>query len=421
MTLIPASHSRFGRFRSGLLAGAGRGGPLRIVGIVSVLAVGGGLAVLASMHGSHLLPSSQVAKMKPGNLLPGGLQGTPAQDALLKLDSQEKARKAEEKHESFTPSMPSSTPFNGPPPSEVGVGASPGFEPAVAKVETPPAPAIVPEPAPAYTPPERLAPEHEINGARVEQIASDDNVAQAAAAEAQAAHQQRQKAIGDLLNAWNTRPPQTTVVLEPAVLKEGGAGDPPLGKGVGGATLPEKVLVPAGRGIYAHTILAVDSDNNGPIVLEADTGPIAGDRMIGTFSKSGTDRLIVRVETVEHRGKALEANGIVVAPDSMEEAVATSVDQHYLERFVLPAAAAFVQGLGTAVAMGNSTTTVSPFGGTTQTFGPLTVKQEALVAGGAAAQAVGNAMTASIPKGPTVHLAANVSVGVMFLSNVSIE
>jgi intracellular multiplication protein IcmE len=105
----------------------------------------------------------------------------------------------------------------------------------------------------------------------------------------------------------------------------------------------------------------------------------------------------------------------------MEEAVATSVDQHYLERFVLPAAAAFVSGLGQAVALGNSTTTVSPFGGTTQTFGPMTFKEEALVAGGAAAQAVSGAMTSSIPKGPTVHLAANVSVGVMFLSNVSIK
>src|SRR5271165_867154 len=83
MTLIPASHSRFGRFRSGLLAGAGRGGPLRIVGIVSALAVGGGLAVLASMHSGHLLPASQVAKMKPGNLLPGGLEGTPAQARVL--------------------------------------------------------------------------------------------------------------------------------------------------------------------------------------------------------------------------------------------------------------------------------------------------------------------------------------------------
>src|SRR5271157_2206218 len=421
MTLIPASHSRFGWSRSGFLGGAGQGGPLRLVGIVSVIALAVGVAIFASMHGNRFLPQSQVAKMKPGNLLPGGLQGTPAQDALLKIDSQEKALKAQEKHESYTPSMPSSNPFNGPPPGEVGVGASPEFAPTLAKVETPPPPAIVPEPAPAYTPREPLSPEHELNGARFERVASDDGAAEAAAADAQGAHQQRQKAIGDMLNSWNARPPQTTVVLEPAVLKEGSSGDPAaLTKNLGGATA-EKVLVPAGRFVYAHTILAVDSDTNGPIVLEADTGPIAGDRMIGTFSKSGLDRLIVRVETVEHRGKALEANGIVVAPDSMEEAVATSVDEHYLERFVLPAAAAFVQGLGTAVAMGNSTTTVSPFGGTTQSFGPLTVKQEALVAGGAAAQAVGNAMTASIPKGPTVHLAANVSVGVMFLSNVSIK
>src|SRR5208337_1495142 len=306
MTLIPASHSRFAWFRSGLLGGAGRGGPLRLVGIVSVIALAAGAVIFASMHSNRFLPQSQVAKMKPGNLLPGGLQGTPAQDALLKIDSQEKARKAEEKHESFTPSMPSSYPFNGPPPGEVGVGASPEFGPPLAKVDTPRPPAIVPEPTPAFTPPERLAPEHEINGARVERIASDDGVGEGAASEAQGAHQQRQKAIGDMLNAWNPRPPQTTVVLEPAVLKEG-AGDPPaLGKGVGSGTTPEKVLIPAGRGVYAHTILAVDSD----------TGPIAGDRMIGTFSKSGLDRLIVRVETVEHRGKALEANGIVVAPDS---------------------------------------------------------------------------------------------------------
>ncbi len=245
MTLIPASHSRFGRFRSDLLGGAGRGGPLRLVGIVSAIALGVGLAIFASIHNNRFMPQSQVAKMKPGNLLPGGLEGTPAQDALLKTDSQEKAHKAEEKHESYTPPMPSSNPFNGRLPTEVGVGASPEFAPAIAKVETPPPPAIAPEPAPAFTPPERQAPEREIDGARIERVASDDG-----AAEAQAAHQQRQKAIGDMLNAWNARPPQTTVVLEPAVLKEG-AGDPPaLGKGPGSGTTPEKVLIPdvTGRG-----------------------------------------------------------------------------------------------------------------------------------------------------------------------------
>jgi intracellular multiplication protein IcmE len=422
MTLIPAAHSRFGRFRSGLLGGGSRGGPLRLVGIVSAIVFGVGAVFFASMQSDRFLLQSQVAKMKPGNLLPGGLLSTPQQDALLKTDSQEKARQAEEAHKSFTPAMPGSQPFNGRLPLETGMGDHAGFQPTKTKVEMPPAPAIVPEPAPAYTPPQWLAPDPEINGTRVEKIAAGDSgEAEAAAAEAQSAHQQRQKAIEDMLNGWNSRPPQTTVVIEPTVLKDS-AGDPPaLTKGLGAGTAPEKVLVPAGRGIYAHTILAVDSDTNGPIVLEADTGPIAGDRMIGAFSKSGLDRLIVKVQTVEHRGKTLEANGIVVAPDSMEEAVATSVDQHYLERFVLPAAAAFVEGLGQAVALGNSTTSVSPFGGMTQTFGPLTFKQEAMVAGGAAAQAVGNAMTASIPRGPTVHLAANVSVGVMFLTNISIK
>ena len=87
------------------------------------------------MHSNRFLPQSQVAKMKPGNLLPGGLQGTPAQDALLKIDSQEKARKADEEHKSYTPSMPSSYPFNGPPPGEVGVGAAPDFGPTLAKVD----------------------------------------------------------------------------------------------------------------------------------------------------------------------------------------------------------------------------------------------------------------------------------------------
>jgi intracellular multiplication protein IcmE len=422
MTLIPTTHSRFARFRNGFLAGAGRGGPSRLLAIGAAILVMIGLATFLTLHNGAAPKTSQVAKMKPGNLLPGGTLGTPTQDALLKKDSQEKAKRAEEEHRSFTPPIPSSTAFNGAVPNEVGVGDPPNAEPVTtARIEPPRPPAIVTPPPPALTPPQPLAPERPIEGARVERIASDGSEAQETSPDEQNARQQRQKAIGDLLSAWSFRPPQTTVVLEPAVIKDA-AGDPPaLTRAGNGEVRAGKVLVPAGRGVYAHTVVAVDSDTNGPIVLEADTGPIAGDRMIGTFSKSGLDRLIVKVETVEHRGTPLDANGIVIAPDSMEEAVATSIDQHYLERFVLPAAAAFVQGLGQAVALGNSTTSVSPFGGTTQTFGPLTIKQEALVAGGAAASAVGNALTSSIPKGPTVHLAANASVGVMFLTNVSVK
>jgi intracellular multiplication protein IcmE len=394
-----------------------------IGGVLACMA--GGAFLLSVRHGNGP-PVSQVTKMKPGNLLPGGLQGTPAQDALQKEDSQEKAKAAEAAHKSYTPPIPSSTPFNGALPTEVGMGAPVAPDVPAAR-PMPPAPAIVTPAPPTFTPPEhavfdRPAGENEISGARFTKVAAGDE-GDETSEEGKSARQQRQKAIGDLVNSWTSRPPQTTVVIEPTSLKQG-ADDPPAKVGAKGAdsgVTSGRVLVPAGRGIYAHTVVAVDSDTNGPIVLEADTGPISGDRMIGTFSKSGIDRLIVKVETVEHRGAPLEANGVVIAPDSMETAVASSIDEHYVERFVLPAASAFMSGLGQAVALGNSTSTVSPFGGTTQTFGPLTFKQEALVAGGAAATAVSTALNAETPKGPTVHLAANVSVGVMFLSNLSVK
>jgi intracellular multiplication protein IcmE len=424
MSLIPSTHSRFSWFQTGFFGGAGRGGPGRLVVIGGVLACMAGGAFLLSVRHGNGPPISQVAKMKPGNLLPGGLQGTPAQDALQKKDSQEKARLAEEAHKSYTPPIPSSTPFKGP--TEVGMGA-PVAPDVPAPSPMPPAPAIVTPAPPAFTPPERrvdpAAVVDEINGARVTRVAASGGETDETAEDAKSASEQRKRAIGDLLNSWSSRPPQTTVVIEPASVKQGGD-DPPAvgkagGKGADSGVTGGRLLVPAGRGIYAHTVVAVDSDTNGPIVLEADTGPISGDRMIGTFSKSGNDRLIVKVETVEHRGTPLEANGLVIAPDSMETAVASSIDEHYIERFALPAAAAFMSGLGQAVALGNSTSTVSPFGGTTSTIGPLTFKQEALVAGGAAASAVSTALNAETPKGPTVHLAANVSVGVVFLSNLT--
>jgi intracellular multiplication protein IcmE len=426
MTLVPSTHSRFSWLPRGVFAGAGRGGPGRLVVIGGVLACMAGGAFLLSVRHGNGPPVSQVAKMKPGNLLPGGLLGTPAQDALQKEDSQEKAKAAEAAHKSYTPPIPSSIPFNGTPPTEVGMGA-PVAPDVSAPLPMPPAPKIITPPPPAFTPPERpvferVIGEDEINGARVTKVASTNTESDETAEDLKAAREQRRKAIGDMVNSWGTRAPQTTVVIEPAALKQG-ADDPATAaktaaKGAESA-ITGKVLVPAGRGIFAHTVVAVDSDTNGPIVLEADTGPISGDRMIGSFSKSGNDRLIVKIESVEHRGAPLDANGLVIAPDSMETAVASSIDEHYLERFALPAAAAFMSGLGQAAALSNSTSTVSPFGGTTQTFGNLNFGQQAMVAGGAAASAVGTALNSEVPKGPTVHLAANVSVGVMFLSNLT--
>jgi intracellular multiplication protein IcmE len=178
------------------------------------------------------------------------------------------------------------------------------------------------------------------------------------------------------------------------------------------------VLIPVGRGVYAHPVLALSSDQASPVVLQADSGPVAGDRMIGTFSRQN-ERLVIHISTIIHNGEQISADGVVIAPETMEAAVATGVDQHYLSRFVLPAAAAFVQGLGQALATTSNTVAVlSPFGGAT-TATNLNFHQQLGVAAGVAGGQIGSTLNQAAPKGPTVSLEANVSVGVMFLANVT--
>ena len=177
-----------------------------------------------------------------------------------------------------------------------------------------------------------------------------------------------------------------------------------------------RVLMPADRGVYAINKIAVSSDGGGPVIVEAQSGPIAGDRLRGAFEQRG-DRLVVSLSSLTHNGRDIPVQAIMVTPDTMETTVASRVEQHYLERFAYPAAAAFVAGLGQAFLQSNTTSVLSPFGGATG-FSRLNLGQQFGVAAGAAGAQVGQTLQQSTPKRATVYLDANTPVGVVFLSTV---
>lgn len=408
-------------FTRSLLTRAGHAGPRRLLVIGGIAIVMLGSVIAVSMIHHRPPPQSQATRMPYINPLPGGLQSNPQQDALALRSAQEQADAALKAGRSYTPPMAASEPMQAP-----AMVVEP--DPAVAQVPAPahPAPHVgipparVPVPA-VYKP---AAPAvHPVAVQSQQQPAQDP----------QAQQQAYRAAVNQLLQNWVGQAPRTDVVLPPSAAAGDQSSEPPPVQPVrhvvqAVAVAPKsvvvdpvhpetgRVLMPAGRGIYAHTVLSVNSDTGGPLVLQADSGPIAGDRLIATFNKNGYDRLVVRITTVEHRGKPLDANAIVVAPDSMETAVASSVDEHYLERFLLPAAAAFVQGLGQALATTSNTQTVlSPLGGASYAT-HLNLNQQLGVGAGAAAQQVGTALNNEAPKGPTISLAANANVGVMFLT-----
>jgi intracellular multiplication protein IcmE len=405
----------------GLLSGAGRAGPRRL----AVLTVGGlavaGLVVVVVTGGYRAPPVSKDARMQTVDPLPGGLHGTPEQSALARVADTRHAELAMAHGVSFTPPLAPSVPVVGPPPD---------VQRAAARAAPPPQPHFVTRPAPpppvvpvvaqvAFPPPADTAPA----------LARPIRVAAVADPQQQAVYA---KEISDLFSQWDGRAPETNVILPPRELpaerSADGAVSPatsasPAVARVTQASAPDgdapQVLIPAGRGVYAHPLLALSSDQTSPVVLQADSGPIAGDRMIGSFAREN-DRLIIHLNSIIHDGQTIACDGVVVAPDTMEASVASGVNEHYLTRFILPAAAAFVQGLGQALATTSNTAAVlSPFGGASYVT-RLNLSQQMGVAAGVAAGQIGATLNQQAPKGPTVTLAANVAVGVMFLSNVTL-
>ncbi|MBR0668664.1 hypothetical protein GXW71_30210 [Roseomonas hellenica] len=404
-------------------------GPMRFV------IIGGSIMVVAAIVvGVSLIttqPPLQSSAARPVNLnpLPGGTNSTPLQDRVALAEDRRQAERAERDGRSFTPPIAASLPVQ-----PVDLAQQPPPPPAVAAPRPQPAPArLAVETAPA---PPRVT--------LAQQVAQPAPQARPATVAPPADDPALRNAVQGLLAGWGGRPPQTTVTLpaaaagaaegrpsgrpaEPSTMARRLASDevpasgaPASAAAAGGRAPQGQVLVPAGRGVYAHTITATNSEAGGPVVLQADTGPIAGARMMGTFTRAGmTDRLVVRITTVNHGGQPISVDGLVVAPDTMETSVATSVDQRFAERILLPAAAAFVEGLGQAIARSNSTAFVSPFGGGTVTS-RLNTEEQLGVAAGAAGARLGQILEQSTPQRATVLLARGASVGVLFLSNVAL-
>lgn len=415
-----------------LLTAAGRAGPRRL--LLLTIAAGSivGLGAVAMTRGINASSVSADARRRGVDPLPGGFLTSPEQDAVaFHADTKAAETALIERRSSTPPLSPSVRLVDGKLQSESDasirrVPTGPPPRPLANAAPPPPVyppPIVIPAVARVVEPPSNppASPKPQATQVQYQQAQQSRNDAQ------QRNYDQQMK---DLLDQWAARPPHTDVVLPPPENR----GDPasPGSPQTTPSRAPDlpgiqsvsnrqdaggQILVPAGRGIYAHPILKLSSDTGGPVVLQADSGLIAGDRLIGSFTQQG-NRLVIKIDNVIHHGEPISASGFVVSPDTKEAGVASDVDQNLLSRFILPAAAAFVQGLGSAIATTSNTAAVlSPFGGAT-TSTNLNINQQLGVAAGVAASNIGSTLNAAAPRGPTVTLDAGVTVGVMFLSNV---
>lgn len=129
-----------------------------------------------------------------------------------------------------------------------------------------------------------------------------------------------------------------------------------------------EVIIPAGDIAYAQLLIEANSDVPGPVLAVLVSGPLKGSKIIGTFSVSN-EYLTLNFTTVVVDGKSYDIDAVALDPDTSLPGMATEVDHRYLQRVVLPAAAAFVSGFADAMAQSDATniTIDTGSGGTTTT------------------------------------------------------
>lgn len=118
------------------------------------------------------------------------------------------------------------------------------------------------------------------------------------------------------------------------------------------------VLIPAGTIEYAQLLNEANSDVPGPVVAQIVTGRYAGSRILGSFQKQN-DYLTLTFDTVIRDGISIPTDAIALDPNTTLPGMASEVDRKYFQRIILPAAAKFVEGMGSAIAESGSSTSVS--------------------------------------------------------------
>ena len=229
--------------------------------------------------------------------------------------------------------------------------------------------------------------------------------------------------IGVLIESW-TRPPEIVRVRyrgTPWSPAAAGVPDPTTPGGVTAlpagpepqAAAPILPHLAAGRGLYARTLYAVDSDYPGPVLLELLEPPLAGAVATGGFTLVG-ERLVLRLSRLEYRGRSAPVDAWAVGLDCACYGVGGEVDSHWFSRVLLPSAVRFAEGFLGVLSRSSETVIV---GDEVRYERREAATRDAVHAGLAeAARTAGDVLLENAPDGPTVRIPRDTELVVVFAS-----
>ena len=208
--------------------------------------------------------------------------------------------------------------------------------------------------------------------------------------------------LGVLLESWSRVPEIVRVRYPAAAGGERPVDAAPETAGAGGRRPDAVAGLGAGRGFYARTMYAVESNVPGPVFVEILEPPLAGAVATGKFSIV-RDRLALRLREMRHRGRRYAIDAWGVGPDCACYGIAGEVEPHFLSRVLLPAAVRFAEGFLAAAGRPAQTVHLGD-GGVIHERRAATTRAAARQGAATALSALGGVLSETAPKGPTIRI-----------------
>ncbi len=178
------------------------------------------------------------------------------------------------------------------------------------------------------------------------------------------------------------------------------------------------ILIPAGEIEYAQLLTEANTDAPGPVLAQIVTGPLAGSRVLGEFEATD-EYLVLSFNTIIKDGKSLSCNAFALDPDTTLPGIVSEIDRRYFRRIVLPAAAKFIEGMGSAIAESGSTTVSVINGGSQTQENDLDTRQELYKGVEEAASLAAEVLTDEGDSvKPLIRVTVGTPVGLLFLGPV---
>lgn len=174
-----------------------------------------------------------------------------------------------------------------------------------------------------------------------------------------------------------------------------------------------KPIIPAGTIVYAEILTEANSDVPGPVLADIASGPLMGGRAIGTFS-AAQRHIVIQFNRVVKDGIEYQTQAFALDPATTLPGMASDINNHYMQRILLPAAAAFVQGFAEAATRQDTDVVIVGDSVVTNQTQELDAKEQVLQGVNVGAQRTSQVLEQESQRPRTIRVFAGTRVGLLF-------